>query len=333
MQDSGIINFHEARDFGGKMNATYFFVRQNIKRLGKSLLFFAAPSVLLGVVLYHEIFTRMISLQRAGGVYGGSPYGLDEYYSSANFYLQLFSAIVFMLLGGVLTVSTTYAFILVYQEKQTTQIDLGDIWRKTRQLFWSNFGTMFLYYLGMILAGAVLFIPFLILSYISSFIYPVLISLSVLAYFVALIALCIYFSLVFFIRCKERIGFFDALGRLFKLTKQKFWSTVVFGLINVYIQIVFATLFVIPWYLYLYLVMLHDISPIAAYKPSFLQESISVLLYMIYALASILLTALPLIAMAMQYFSLVELKEAKGLMARIENFGEIKYVTDVHEDF
>src|SRR5690606_2816987 len=127
MQHVAPINFQEARDFGSTMNVTYRFIRQNMKGLGKSLLFFAAPAVLLGSVFYHEVFSRMLSIARTEGMYGvASPFGADEYFTSLSFWIYLLAALVFMLIGGVFPASTTHAYILVYQDRPTPQIYLGE---------------------------------------------------------------------------------------------------------------------------------------------------------------------------------------------------------------
>jgi hypothetical protein len=334
MQQATPIDFQQARDFSSTMNITFRFLRQNIKGLAKSLLFFAAPAVLLGSVFYHELFSRMISLSQSTAMNGGaSPFGVDEYYTSVNFWISLLAALVFMLLGGVFTISTTYAYLLVYQEKQTRHVDLGEVWRKSRSLFWRTFGTMFMYYLGMSTAMGMLLIPTAILVFVMSLVSPMLSAVAFLLYYLGLFVLCVYFAMLFFIRCREGIGFFAAVSRLSKLTRAGFWNTVLVGGVNVYIQLVFSSLFVIPWYVYIYLVSLHDVSTAPLASPGFAQEALGTVLFMIYSLAGILLTSVPLIGLAMQYYNLVEKAESKGLMARIATFGERIYTEQEHEDF
>lgn len=331
MQHLTPIDFRQARDFGVVMNMTYRFLRENIKGLGKSLLFFAAPAVLLGGVFYREIFTRMLGLS---GADDGGPFGTEEYFDSANFWISLGAALVFMLIGGVLTVTTTHAYILKYREKQGGPIDLGEVWKKSRSLFWKTFGNMFLYYIGMVLAVVLMLIPVGILIFVASMISPLLLGISTFLYYVALFVLCIYFGMIFFICNKERIGFFTGLSRLTKLTKGKFWNTVGVGALNVYIQLVFATLFLIPWYIYLFIYALHALNPFGVgAAPGFWQEAIGTILFMLYSLASTLLAVLPLTALAVQYYYLSERVEAKGLLARIENFGQQLQVASQHEDY
>jgi hypothetical protein len=331
MQHQTLIDFRQARDFGAVMNMTYRFIRENIKGLGKSLLFFAAPAVLLGSVFYHEIAARSL---RLSGAYLAGPFGADEYFASANFWISLLAALAFMMIGGVLTVTTTHAYILKYRERQGAPVDLGEVWKKSRSLFWKTFGAMFLYYSGGSMALVLLLIPVGILVFVTSMISPLLSGISVILYYISLFVLCIYFATIFFICNKEGIGFFSGLSRLTKLTKGKFWNTVGVGAINVYIQMVFAVLFLIPWYIYLFVYNLHNIDPSGPLAPpGFWHETIGMVLFMLYSLSGTLLSVLPLTALAVQYYCLSERYESKGLLARIENFGQQLQVANQHEDY
>lgn len=330
MQHQTPIDFRQARDFGGVMNVTYRFLRQNIKGLGKSLLFFAAPAVLLGNIFYYEIIVQRMNL--AGAAYG-SPVGSDEYLASTNFWITLLAALVFMLIGGVFTVTTTHAYILTYREKQGAPFELSEVWKRSRRLFWNTFACMFFYYSGMSLSLLLLLIPLGILIFITSLISPLITTISTILYVIAVLALCTYFAMIFYICNKEDIGFFPGLSRLTKLTRGKFWNTVGVGAINVYIQLVFSVLFAIPWYVFMYAYNLHDVSSGLLASPPFWQEAISMFFFMIYSLGGTLLAVMPLTALAMQYYSLSERLESKGLLTRIENFGQQLQVAGQHEDY
>lgn len=312
------------------MNVTYRFLRQNIKGLGKSLLFFAAPAVLLGNIFYYEIVVQRMNL--AGAAYG-SPVGSDEYLASTNFWITLLAALVFMLIGGVFTVTTTHAYILTYREKQGAPFELSEVWKRSRRLFWNTFACMFFYYSGMSLSLLLLLIPLGILIFITSLISPLITTISTILYVIAVLALCTYFAMIFYICNKEDIGFFPGLSRLTKLTRGKFWNTVGVGAINVYIQLVFSVLFAIPWYVFMYAYNLHDVSSGLLASPPFWQEAISMFFFMIYSLGGTLLAVMPLTALAMQYYSLSERLESKGLLTRIENFGQQLQVAGQHEDY
>lgn len=333
MQRTPILNFYKAKDFSTSMNITFAFLRQNFKGLSKSLLLFAAPMILLGAVFYQEIFRRSVAMSASAGIAEANPADVQEYFTSANFFISLFAALIFLLLGGVFTVSTTYAYVILYQDKQTTNLELGEIWKKTRQLFWTNFLTMFMYYMGLSLSTGVLIIPLILLVGLFSMISPFLSFIFIFAFYIAVFVLCIHFALLFYIRCREKIGFFDAVTRLNRLSKGKFWSTIWMGGTNWYIQIVLSVVFMIPWYLFFFLSQFHDTSFEMLAQPSATEGVINAILFMVYSLGNVLLTVIPLTAFAVQYHNLVEDKEARYLMSRIAMIGVTPEGPATHEDY
>ncbi len=96
----------------------------------------------------------------------------------------------------------------------------------------------------LIAAAIVMAIPVGILGAIS----PVLVFFGVMFLYCGMIYLFFGAALVFIIRAYEGKGFFEAIGRSFKLVKDKWWST--FGLIFVLYLIVGVSsyIFLIPWY-------------------------------------------------------------------------------------
>lgn len=334
MEPTLTLNLQESRDFGTKMNATYFFLRVHFKDLGKSLLFFAAPFVLLGYVLYHEVFARIIELSRSSSqYYGVSPVNVDDYYASTEFYLQVCGGALFILVGGVFTISTTYAYLLVYEANPHERVAQQAVWRKIRSLFWLNFGTMFIYLIAMVLITGLLLIPIIIAGIVMTVVSPFFSMFLAALYILLFFAFSVYFSLLFYIRDKERIGLFAAFARLRFLTKQQFWNTVLLGCTNLYVQVILSALFLLPWYIFLSVRAIHNLDANFHETISLTAEVIGALLMMIYALGSVLLTALPLLAMAMQYYHLVELKEAKGLLHRIDHFGQYEDTLLHEEDY
>jgi len=140
-------------------------------------------------------------------------------------------------------------------------------------------------------------------------------------------------SMLFFIRSHERIGFFASVSRLFRLNEGKWWSTFGIGGVNIYIQLVFSVLLFIPWYVIYFIKMMHKTGVEVIGKPSVAMDIIGNISLVLYSLASTLLYAVPLVALAFQYFNLIELKEARGLRSRIETFGEKRGSTEDHAEF
>ena len=152
------------------------------------------------------------------------------------------------------------------------------------------------------------------------------------AIFVGFVYVVVSLSLLF-IRAHEKIGFFEAMNRCFILIRDKWWST--FGLLIILslIQSTIASMFLLPWYFNFFMTMMHSLDGSPVQEPSFIQELINNIFMTLYFVVSFLLYSLPLIALAFQYFNLVELKEAKGLLSRIDSIGKPMEVSGNDEQY
>jgi hypothetical protein len=79
-------------------------------------------------------------------------------------------------------------------------------------------------------------------------------------------------------------------------------------------------IFLIPWYVTMAATALHSTSTEMLDQSTMAWSTI--VLFTLYYLAQMVLGALPNIGIAFQYFNLVELKEAKGLLGRIDTLGQ-----------
>ena len=314
MENFNFIEFHRTRDFSRKLNATFEFVKQNFKPLGKSILFIAGPPVLVASLVGGSFMSEFMSFSM-----GGNPTEeMENYFTSVSFWLQALLMLVFFTVSGVMNIATINNYLLLYEKKRTNKIEVAEVWERVRATFWMYFSTVFLFMLVLIAAGIVMAIPVGILGAIS----PFLVFFGVLFLYCGMIYLFFGAALVFIIRAYEEKGFFEAVGRSFKLVKDKWWST--FGLIFVLYLIVGVSsyIFLIPWYVITVVSALHTTSVDTFQEPSLGMQSMTVVLFTLYYLAQMVLTALPGVGTAFQYFNLVELKEAKGLMAQIETLGQ-----------
>jgi hypothetical protein len=317
MENFILIDYHQTRDFSRKMNVTFEFVRQNFKSLGKSILFIAGPPVLLASLLMGSFFKDMFSASFAMGR-GGDPELLQKMFLTPSFWLQLLLMFVFLIVSTVATIATINNYILLYEEKKTNRIEVGDVWNRVRDTFWMYLGTAVLFTILSFVAYVITVIPVALLGLAS----PVLVVFGIIAYCCLVVYLLFSSSLLFIIRAYERIGFFDALFRSFKLVQGKWWST--FGLIMVLyvIVVVVSYVFMIPWYVITLVSSLHNTSVEGFEEPGSGIQTISLIFLTLYYLAQMVLYALPNVGIAFQYFNLVERREAKGLMSQIETIGQ-----------
>jgi hypothetical protein len=312
MQNFTPIEFQQARDFSKKLNATFEFLQQNFKSLGKSLLYIAGPVVLIGSLLAGSLYTGYLNSILS---YGSDPAGLFDFINSTTTWIQGAAAVLFVFISGIFVVSVVYHYMLEYDARKSNRIEVDAVWTRVRQTLPAYFVTFFLFFVLLLSVYALAFLFIAGLGTLS-------IGLAILAAFVVvvlLIYLVVPLSLIFVVRAFEKVGFIGAVQRCFMLIQGKWWST--FGLLVIValVQSMMASVFFIPWYVNSIITMLHTIEGQTIQEPSTISQLINNVFIVLYFMASFLLYSLPLIALAFQYFNLVELKEARGLMNRIEH--------------
>ncbi len=319
METFKAIEFAKPRDFSKKMNATIEFIKQNFKALFKSLLFIAGPPVLLSSILIGNFYGDYMGFVTSSVQNPASVEDMQNYLLSAGFWLQILGAVIFGFVAGALTLAVVYNYILEYDEKKTNKIEVNDIWLRVRSTIGMYMGTMILYGIAMVVSYFVILIPIFIFALSQS---PVLIFFGVVLVFVGVVYVWINFSLIFIVRAYEKIGFFSAVSRSFYLIKSKWWST--FGVIFVtgFVQSTISSLFLIPWYVGFVVKMMHTVQNKAFEEPSLLSELVNDAFFVLYFLVSFLLYVIPLVGISFQYFNLVELKESRGLMSKIDTIGQ-----------
>lgn len=328
MSETPHIEYHITRDFSKKINATIEFIKENFKPLITALLYIAGPPLILGSILMAQVLNYFMSFMTT--LNPGMAPGIDPFNSSE--YLGLIppalGAMLFLLIGGTALISVVYDYMTLY-ESQGKNITVSDVWEKTKKSFWNVLGTMLLYTILLIIIYFIIFIPTFLFALVS----PALMVIGILFAYLGAIYVIITFSLLFIIRAYEKISFGAAVARCFQLIKGKWWST--FGLLFLtgMIQSIISSIFFIPWYAIFIIQMLHETGNPTFGEPGILAEAISTICLLLYLLSSYLLYSIPLIALAFQYFNLVERKESRGLMAKIETFGTAAKEQDEDEHY
>jgi hypothetical protein len=308
------IKYHQLRDFSEKINVTFLFIKQNFKSLAKALIYIAGPPALMvSLVLGNFIGDFLGMMQNIGNADASA-----NYFLSVNFWLQILLIFLFGILAYVFTLSVIYNYVVLYEEKQSNQIDVSVVWDRVRSNFWMFFGTIFFFGLLLMLAYVVLILPIILLAAIS----PFLIFFGFMALIVGVVYVVISAVPTFIIRVYEKKSFFSAISRSFYLVRGKWWST--FGLLIILSLIggVVSYIFLIPYYIFIFTTAMHQTSVETFAAPSDTLLLIVKIFFGLYYLAQIFITTLPHIGVSFQYFNLVEMKEARGLMSDIEKFGQ-----------
>jgi MFS family permease len=316
MDASPTIEYHQTRDFSRKMSVTFEFIRQNFKSLGKSIMIIAGPPVLIASIMMGSFFSDMMSSTLNAAA---NPEAFRDTVFSANFWMQIALIFVFGILSMVLTIATINNYLILYEEQGSSKIEVEIVWSRVRNTFWMYIGTGGLMVLLLIVAYIALVVVVGLLAAAS----PILAFFGIVGVMCVLLYLIVGTSFLFFIRAYEKKGFFESLERSFRLIQGKWWST--FGLVMILSMIggIASYILFMPWYLYTIVTSLHTIeSGVAGTTPSLASQIASMFFFTLYYMVQLIGYSLPNVGIAFQYFNLVERKEARGLMSKIESFGE-----------
>ncbi len=329
MTENRIIDFQRRRDFSEKINATFSFATQNFKGLFRSLLYIGGPPTLIASMLFSTFFTDFFSMGLRSG--GGEPDAILTYFTSPGFWIQVAIAFLFFITAVVVITATSYNYIILYREKNSNQIEVHEVWQRVRETFWMYLGTSVALGVVAMIVYVLLVLPIFILGSIS----PFLIFFGVLFLICAIFYIYVGVSLVFVIRAIEKKGFFDAIRRSFQLIRDKWWSTAGNMFVLSMLVGVFSSIFFVPAYIIMIVQTLHTVN-----RNEFQGQSdggvlgiVTLILITCYYLSQLILSSLPNIGLAFQYFNLVEMKEAKGLMGEIENLGKPQEAPQHPEDY
>lgn len=293
------------RDFSAKLSASIDFLRMNAKPLFKSCIVIAGPILLIGAFIagesYGNFFNYATLLEN-----DGLP-SADLIKSMVSLLLGFFIAGF----GSLLLLTTTYQYVKIFEEKNSNQITISEVWTNVLGALPRTLG-----------AGAIITIGMLLIYTI--FILLIAVSGGLLALFgiplpFFLIYLTVVFTLIFPILSFEKVGVLDSFGRAFKLIKGKWWST--FGILMV-------TYILVSLINSMFTLLIGGIAAIGSLHESgdFDSEGFMTQFSSWNAFISLSFTQLLMVftylALAFQYFNLSERKDATGLMSKIDSFGQ-----------
>jgi len=282
------IVFYRIRNFSQKLNATIEFIRQNIKPLGKSIIYILGPMAILNGLLFSQYIDFMFgNMSNSDPVNVQNPFAFIANPSYIGFlFLSSFSAL--------LNFAIIFNFMKIYQKKFPEEISVTEVLNAS----WKDI------------------LPLLVLGIMAT----IIIVFGMFAFVIPGIYLAVVFSLSLPILFFERGGIFEAIGRSFKLIRGKWWST--FGLLIVASVLMYAVsmIFILPFYVFYFLSIftLVEQTGFSADISSWWFQGGMTLSVMFMFLGSFLTYSIPMVALSFQYFNLVERRESVGLMGEIE---------------
>jgi hypothetical protein len=312
MSTKKYLELRVTRDFGEKISAVVQFIQQNFVAIAKNLLVIGSPLVVLGLVLY------MLLGQRMGDVWDTGNAGVSAAEKSIAF-MTVFgvSAVYFMvIINTVLAIS--YSMIALYLENPADIRDIRKVFDMTKRIFWKIaavslilfFVFMVLYVLFIILFGGIA--ATIGMRDSASIILVVLLFIIGMVVFMYILFAFSFSHLAVVI---EGEGIFSSLIRSLQLVQGNWWSTFAFlFVINIMITVLFYA-FLLPSWLFSAFINIVSLDKAENYSVIFAVFSAFGLL------GSELVFVIYCIALAVQYFHLVELKENTGLHNKIFSIG------------
>lgn len=294
MSQSKPIVMRKTRDFGEKLNATIAFIRANFTGLFRSIIFIGGPfmlitSVLMGLNQNNVLWLSSLNAQ---------PFG-----STDELVTEIIAVSVLTMLFSILTMSLIVTiineYIILYLEKQSSQIEPSEVWQRVKKDY--------------------------LMILISSIGYTVIVLIGTVFFVLPGIYLFVTLSLIYIVQIAERKGFFSAMSRCISIINGKWWST--FG-INIVCWVIWGVLLyalLIPYHIFTFAELFHDISEAGNTEffeePSGITKGLTIFFSAVYMVGNYILMIIPVIGIAFQYFNLVERKESTGLMQKIDSFG------------
>jgi hypothetical protein len=279
MMEKGI-DFKQHRDIGEVFSKTFVFLRQEARPLGIAILNYAFPFILISAIAlilfvnrFKPFFTNPEAIPSSG-------------FMKEILFFYILMIIIF-LVSNVLLVSTVNNYIALYVEKGRGNFTTSDVSRRIAGNFWQILFTT-------ILTGVMVGI-----GYIFCILPGIYLAVSICF---------VYISITY-----DKKGFGDAISRSFEISHVQWWLTLLLLIMMYLIVIVIA---VIPYMIFL-IGMIGSISIPAAssdFSPDKMIDFMRKFSYLVAMLSifSSLLSVIPMVAIALQYFSCIEIKSRKN---------------------
>jgi hypothetical protein len=287
-------DFRQKRDFWQKINATFGFIGVHWRPLGRVLLYLAVPAALLQGILTALFQSQMLGLlhESTANYSVNSAWVSQRMMYRETFFSPLYylNAAVSVLFFTVLILSV-YGYLLrcLYPTTPGAPVTVADVWEVVKRKFLGTF-------LSTIGLALIVGVGFIVL-------------------FIPGIYLAIALSLFFIVHTVEDTDFISTISRCISLTSGKWWST--FGLIFIMGLMMSMVLFGI----------MSIFGIVVGVKgllmtTSGLPQAAIIGFTAVTQLLNLFIYPPLLLALAFQYFNLVERKEGVGLHSLIDQLGQ-----------
>jgi hypothetical protein len=285
------LELSKTRDFGEIISDTFLFVRENFKPLLKCFFifcgFFMLASFAVNTLQQSKMIGMMNSITMDPNSYN-SPTGTAGMFSKF-FGVEYMLTMLFIFLEIAAITVTVISYLTLYKSKGNIAPTPEEVWGYFKFHYFKIFGSM-------IVIGVIIGVATVCCVIPGIYLYPIL-------------------SLILPIMIVENTGLGYAFSQSFRLIKDNWWST--FGALFVITVVVYVLMLVVIIPASLFTVgsmFLHAGSGIhISLTAIIITTFLSVICHVFYIL--------PLVTLSLCYFNLTEIKDATGLMGKIDQLG------------
>jgi len=279
------IELQRIREFGEVFNATFAFLKQEFKPFGRSVLVFILPSILiLGTTIV------LFSSFSFGTLTKPENLGTSSYF--VEFFKICMIIIVFSVLLQTIIMSTIYSYLNLYLKK-VENIGISEMFTEIKANFFPVMGASVLSGIVMVFGLIFCFLPGIYLG----------VSLSMINIAVVI----------------EKKGIGEAFSRSFQLSHKQWGWTFLILLVSIVLYYVMYIILNIPGMIIGFTSVFQNFkNPINPYE----KYGVIYLIYTsVVSTITYLLSTIPALLIAFQYFNIVETIEKPSLIERIGEIG------------
>ncbi len=281
------IELYKQRQFGDKLNATFNFLRQEARPYFKAQMLISGPVAILCSILYGFFFVGWLAEINNAGQPG--------FMFSLSYFLNMLGTLIFSYILIIVVALVNYIYMRLYHEKGNESPTVSEVFEMVKQKLPGAIGLMIVMGFLIMIGFIALVIPGIYFMVVGTLTIPILVN--------------------------DDTSVFDTISRAFKLINDKWWSTfglliitgIIASLISMVISLPASVLFGAEAILS---IQSGNLNSSTMFSPWVMAIS-SLLSYV----GSIVGNTITQSAVGFQYYNLVEMKESRGLMEKIDGVG------------
>ncbi|MDD3077928.1 MAG: hypothetical protein PHH37_02330 [Paludibacter sp.] len=295
---------YRKRDFSALLNDTLEFVKLNGKNYFKNFLFIVAPLLMIFALIYFFTFKDVLNNIATGK----NPSTL---FSDNNLGVMIIFGILLFIVSIILSIASTgfpVVYLNLYEKNENTNFPTSEILNNLT----NHAGKIIIFGLS---SFFLFLIPIVIFLALSIVLIVLLVGIPLLIIGLPAIGSWMYLSLIVYLR--EDLGFFESLGKGWKILFSNFWaivgSMVIIMLVTVILQSIVS---VVPMMFGMGSFITSGGNP-----ANFNMPTLNIIIYIISIFLSYFLNNLLLIQQMLAYFSGQENSEHINAISEIDSIG------------